>query len=726
MPVSDHGQDFIDVVSVPGSGAYSGKALTLHVSCELMKNQLPASPVSPSGNIAVVQDASGQPMIFTIGTDREFHLLRFDPGSASGWSLIDLGHSFTGYATAAAFDIVQDLKGNITIVAALSKPGATVTDLFVASMLSNGPETDWTTLGAHAKLVSGIDPGFATSKIQVGSTDDGAPAFVIAAGALSGQQIYYQFDGAGAAARRLEFPENLGSDPANLEDVAIGYAFGQRGVYFLYKTGDAQTLECTTLATSDQGSLHYDYSAGNANLPAGLNALHYNCIATPTGGKSDPFSICSDLYVGTDGGIYVFPNANVGGLQKIADGIGDVHELIVTQDSQNVSVWAMCSPNLLYYISGRKGATYTWNKPILFSSSTVHVAPIRNKQRLANELVLVDQDLKVHHYWQDPGSTLWQQRLLNVKGGNFLLEVESFTSQLHVEDASGIPVAGQVLKITSSEWSYVTANGKVYSLDHDNPAQVPTDVQGNVTIIALTRDIASPILHVESDIFASTVNLYPNGKVHDGLAAIQTGSDLTNAKTADGKPVVGPGLSSDTADGVATNISQLTAAGSKLQVGTRPAGATFVSLEDRGVKHNGVLDVSHLPKGFAVGMVLTKGVWQAHPSPALHAMSVGGFIEDIAGDLLHFLEEAFSDALKAVEKGVVILADGASFVIHKLEDGLSLVLTLADKVFKIALKTLASVFKALNWILKLVGIDLGKILAWLGHLFGWGRHLGHS
>ena len=40
-------------------------------------------------------------------------------------------------------------------------------------------------------------------------------------------------------------------------------------------------------------------------------------------------------------------------------------------------------------------------------------------------------------------------------------------------------------------------------------------------------------------------------------------------------------------------------------------------------------------------------------------------------------------------------------------------------MFKIALKTLASVFKALNWILKLVGIDLGKILAWLGHLFGW-------
>jgi hypothetical protein len=714
--------DFIDVVPIPGSGAYAGKQLSLQVSCELMKNQLPATPVSPDGDIAVVQDAAGQPMIFAIGNDRSFHLLRFDAGSATGWDLIDLGRSFPGYATAATFDVSQDLKGNITVVAALAKPNGTTTDLFIASMISNGPQTDWSQLGKQAKQVTGVDARFAATKIELGTSDDGSPAFVICAGALAGQQIYYQFDGSGAAAERLEFPENLGSDPSNLEDVAIGYAFGQRGVYFLYKTGDGQTLECTTLATPDQGSLHYDYSAGDAKLPPGLNALRYNCIATPTGSKSDPFSICSDLFVGTDGGVYVFPNANVAGLQKVADSIGDVHQLIVTQDHQNISVWAMCSPNLLYYIAGKKGATYSWNQPILFSSSTIHVAPIRNKQRAANELVLVDQDEQVHHYWQDPGTTAWQQRVLSVKGGAYLFEVTSFTSQIHLENPDGTPVTGQAVKVTSSEWSYVTANGKVYSLDHDNPAVIPTDLQGNVTIIALTSDISSPILHIESDIFAQTVNVYPNGKVNQGLTAIQSGADLTNAKTPDGKPVVDPSVSGDTADGVAANVTQLTAAGSKLQVGTRPAGTTFVSVEAAGVKHNGVLDVSHIPNGTAVGMVLQNGAWQPHPAPVqslARVMSVGSVIEDIAGDVLHFLEEAFSDAISAVEKGVVILKDGASFVIQKLEDGLSLVLTLADKVFKIALKTLAVVFKALNWVLKLIGIDLMKILAWLGHLLGW-------
>jgi hypothetical protein len=75
--------------------------------------------------------------------------------------------------------------------------------------------------------------------------------------------------------------------------------------------------------------------------------------------------------------------------------------------------------------------------------------------------------------------------------------------------------------------------------------------------------------------------------------------------------------------------------------------------------------------------------------------------------------------LKAIEKEITYLEDGASFVIRKVKDGLEFVFTLQDKVLRVALKTLGAVFKVCNWLLKLVGIDLRKILAWLGHLLGW-------
>jgi hypothetical protein len=712
---------FVDTAVLPGASAFQGKQLLARVSCELMKNHLPASPIDPTANILVVQDQAGSPMIFTIGTDQRFHLLRFDPGSATGWSVADLTASFTGYAVATTFDVVQDHAGRITVAVALQKAGATATDLFVASMLSNGADTAWASLGTLARKIDGVDASFAATQLQVGSTDDGQPSFVIAAGPLGGQQIYYQLAaGAGAgAATRLEFPENLGSDPASLQDLAIGYAFGQRGVFFLYKTGDGQTLECTTLATPDEGALHYDYSAGNAKLPPALANLRYTCIATATGSKTDPFSICSDIYVGTSGGVYVFPNANVGGLQKVTDGIGDVHELVVTQDAHGISVWAMCSPNRVYYVSGKKGPTYTWSQPILFSSTAIHIAPIRSRVRNTNELFLVNQEDTVTHYWQDPDATTWQQRLIKVKGGSFLHDVDTFTTQLHLADDLGRPLGGQIVKVTSSEWTYVTANGLVYSLDLHNPAEIPLDFNGDLTIIASTRDIAAPILHVEADCFDKTLNVYPNGKVLQGLQAIKSGDDLKQAVTADGKPVVDPATDPGVLSGVADNLGQLTAAGASYQAGTRSPDATFLTVSDKGQKHDGLLKVSHAPGGFAVGMTLANGTWRAHPQPEALAASLGGTLEDAAGDVLHFLDEVFSDPLKGFSDGVIYLKDGASFVLQKLEDGLQLVLKLADKVFRIALKSLVTIFKALNWVLKLVGIDLRKILAWLGHLLGW-------
>jgi hypothetical protein len=308
--------------------------------------------------------------------------------------------------------------------------------------------------------------------------------------------------------------------------------------------------------------------------------------------------------------------------------------------------------------------------------------------------------------------------------GKYLLNVPTFTTSLHLEDGNGNALGSVALDITASEWTYVTVNGLVYSLDHDTPAQIVTDQLGSVTIIALASDIAPPILHVQSKAFDKTVNIYANGKIQAGLQQIQSGTDLKNARGANG-PVVDPATSQDTLDGVAGNLTQLTGATGQYVKGTRPAGTMFVAVED-GIKHTGALNLAHVPSNFAVGMTLSNGTWQAHPSPALLASAavpmlggVFGDIETFVGDALHWLEHAFSDGIKLIEKGVTFLKDGVSFVIQKVEEGLMFVLDLAGKAFKIVLKTLGAVFKALNWILKLIGIDLSKILAWLGHLFGW-------
>lgn len=717
-----NGQPVIDVVSLPGAGALDGRIVSAQVSCELMKNQQPASPLNPTRDSLVAYDTLGRPMVFSIGTDGRLWLMRLDSEATSGWSVIDLTAGFSGYTTARAFDLSQDRKGRISIVAALSKEGADATDLFAAPLLSNDAQTDWSALATHARLIAGVDPGFAAERIRMGSSDDGPAPLTVAAGSIAGHKYYYQLTGFDQPATKLEFPENVSPDGDGLMDVSLGYAFGQRGVYFLYKIGDTETLECTTLADPLQGSVSYDYSPGNAHLPAGLQNLRYNCIATPTGSGTNAFTLSSDVYVGTDSGVYLFRDARAGSLQKVADGLADVHQVVVRDDGQNLSVWAMCSPSQLYYITGTKGPEYTWNAPILFSASAVHVAPIRSPARGANELFVVDQDASVTHWWQDPGTTLWQQRLLHVPQSSFLLDFESFTTHLHLEDGDGNPLVGQAVRVTASEWTYATGNGRLYSLDRDTPAEIPTDGMGNVTLVQMAASIHTPILHLQADCFGGTLNVYPNGKVLQGLQAVQTGADLTAARTQDGKPVLEGTYDDDTVSGVAANVSQLTGASGQYVTGARPAGTTFVTVEADGAKHDGVLQVAHLPANFAVGMQLKAGGWQPHTQASMAALSVGGALDDIedwAGDALHWVETAFSDGIKLVEKGVTYLKDGVSFVIRKVEEGLQFVLSIAGKVLTIALKTLGSVLKALNWVLKLVGIDLKKILAWLGHLFGW-------
>lgn len=704
----------LDEISLPARGNSVSGQIKISVAAELMKNQTPASPIEPTENLAVVQDAAGRPMLFAIGSDRRLHLIRFDESGQSGWSATELMSGFVDYSVATTFAVSQDMTGRISVTLALAKGGGQSTDLFVASLLE--PSSDWANFATLCAQVSGVDARFAGSKMLMGNSDDGEAPVTVVVGSIADEQYYYQVTG--TAAVRCEFPQNVKA--GNIQDLEIGYAFGQRGLFFLYKIGDGQSLVCKTLPTAEQGSLTHDYSPG-PRLPKELQNLRYNCIATPTGSETDPFLISSDIFVGTDRGIFLFRDGRRSALQTVTEQLKDVHELLVTQDANSISIWATVSPNSIYYIYGQKGPTYTWHTPVLFSETAIHIAPMRSQKKRANELFIVGQDRSVTHHWQDRGSTLWQERLIQVPTGSEVIEYNSFTTQIQLADEQGRPLVDVPLRITASQWTYAEANGLIYSLDKDTPATIKTDRLGNLTLILAAPDLNVPIIHVESDCFAKTLNIYPNGQVQKGIAAIKSGRDLQAAKTADGKPVLTDSFDQATLDGVAANLSQLSLAAGDLG---GPTGANnFVVVTER-VRHDGSLRLDHLPANYAFGMAVDGGQWRLMDAPAalLAAPSVGDFFGDVrgfAGDLIREIERFFAKGIQLVRDGVTYLKDGVNFVIRKVEKGLLFVLNLADRVLNVLLDTLGAVFKVVNWLLKQIGIDLEKILAWLGNLFGW-------
>lgn len=708
----------LDRVPLTGAGARDGQTLTANVSSELMKNQLPGTAIEATQDADVVQDAAGQPMLLTIGSDRHLRLLATTPGAtATGFTETDLTSGFSGYDGIGDFDVTQDNQGRITLAFGLTVHGQTGTDLFVASMLPNDPTApEWSALATHASKIAGLDSAFALRQIRMGTTDDGSPAFGIAVGDLGGQEVYYQFADPTSPAQRYELPENVPTGAAM--QLSIGYVAGVRGVWFLYSNGPTQTLECTTVATASDKSVTIDYSPGQGKVPS---SLQYTCLATPASPATKGTSLASDVYVGTSTGVVLFPGAHAGQFMQVTDQIADVHQLDVERHGDDISVWALCSPNRLYYIYGSKtDQGYTFNTPILFSASAIHVAPVRSATRNANELFVLEQDSSVTHHWQDPGSTLWQRRTISVPKTNVIVDMDTFTTRIALEDAKGGPLAGVQLQLTTSDWQYVTANGLLYSLDLDTPAAITTDELGSITLIAHTTNVAPPILHVTSESFAETLNVYPNGRIQQGLAAIKSGADLQHATTADGDPVLPGTTDSATADGVAQVLAKLTAAGASLAPGLGAGDHVYVTATSN-VKHTGALTAAGVPSGPALAMQVKGGIWQPHPDPValLQASSSLETLDTVVGDALQWLETAFEDAVTYVKDGIVYLEEGISFVVQVVEDGVQLVLTVLDKVLRIELKILGAVFKAVSWLLKLVGIDLPAILKWLGHELGW-------
>ena len=226
------------------------------------------------------------------------------------------------------------------------------------------------------------------------------------------------------------------------------------------------------------------------------------------------------------------------------------------------------------------------------------------------------------------------------------------------------------------------------------------------------------------DLFAETINIYPGGKIHAGLQAINSGDGLTKTVTQDGQPLLGKDVGPDTADGIAAQISALHSAADK-QFPPSMEGKTFVALQKPSnsgsgpIKHllQSKLSTDHLPSGFAMGGVFKNGVMKMHtPQSAnslLHVSRVALFsfsdITHVSGDVWHHIEQLGDIILSAAKSGIVTLSDGISFIISKAGDLLHFVLNIAGQTITIVLDTFVQVYKAMYYVFKLIGIGLREV-----------------
>jgi hypothetical protein len=678
----------------------------IQFASELMKNQVPATVVTPNQAMASVADQAGEAMLFSIGNDGVLRVVLRSDDSASGWARYDLTSAIgegqfaedsrviKGPFKAVTFAVGQLSTGKILLgVVMQSASEPKVYRLFIAGPFSNDATvTNWADVGKAWQKRRHPDGDVTITGLRMGAgTEDKFPIGVADVRGANNADEQWLFNADPRDTLWGWTPFELPTNATGKLFLTTGMIDGIRGAYALFDTSTGQCLEFTGLPSED-----YHRSAHRAfKLPARINAI----TVVPSAGGS------SDLYA-AGAGIYVFPGSREQS-STIATSrqVAEVHEVAVTQDPTTVCIFAGAGDGLVFHCEGTGADTGKWGTPLQILSGVTRIAPARNTWRATNQIFAAKGKNELVYLYQDPDSTLWKETDIRLPEIDRLAEFMTFTTHVRVSDASGNPLINKKVEVTADTWTYVFLNGALHAIDRSQPLQVTTDLTGELTIITEATDISAPMIHLRVEGIDGVRDIEPADKIKRKLAEVK---DFADEKLQDGQSLLDERQKKDT--GTLNNVRdgmQTLLAGPGKQMWRDQATPLAVGSED-----------------VVWGMSLVDGkvLFREHRTSVLHttqtadaaalALSIPGpddWIKAIkvkAGDCLRWMYEKFEEGVKFFWR---LAGDAFEFLVE-----------VAGQAFKFLVKGLETALKVVGWLLeKALGIDIEKLCKWLGFIFDW-------
>ena len=350
------------------------------------------------------------------------------------------------------------------------------------------------------------------------------------------------------------------------------------------------------------------------------------------------------------------------------------------------------------------------------------MAPLRNWQKMANEITVVGLDNSLSYLWQDPDTTLWKESDIPLYDTKELLTFNCYITHVSLTYPDGRPVIDQPVSVTASEWTHAEVNGSNHTLDPYTPVEVRTDVQGNVTIINKVSSISTSRFYLSAEFIEGEIEANPASKVEDGLKSIKSGEDLMNARKSDGSPLLDKSIGMEKAVAAAGAIQQLTTLSDSLPRGGPGYRARLKSRQGGPREiHECVADFRSKPPAYSWGMSFSDDAVTYHSPKAFRMMRAQAAGMEGA-QMLRGWGDAISvwigDIIEALEKG---LEKAFEFYVDVFESAAEFFINLGSRVVKFVIETAEQVFRVINWLLKeILGIDLEKVIEWLGFIFNWG------
>jgi len=696
--------------------------VTLRCASDLMPNFQASTTVSVFHPIHAVHDTRGNPAIFSIGSDHQLWVTFQDRAAPTGWRQVVLTDGLPAGTQVSAFDTTQVFDGEFAIaIATAPASGGSNSDVYYTGWLSNDftsfTDTDWCGFSGEWNLRTAEipnDPDAPASGSQAlsgavatgvlmgnqGTADKPAAIIVVTDEGSDANHYFVNADTTSSDWSWAVYP--LPENPDQILDIAFGYLPAGPGVfgsYVLYEIGGTTELYFVGAVAPvlDQAEynlkLEVDPAATCLGVLADTTVPHY-----------------SNLYVGGNNGVDVYPYHTQTLGKALGGGIGtrivpigseqNISQLALAQDSDSVAIWMLdAATQKLWYVTGAQGAAPgAWTAAIALQEHVAHICALRQPSRRANQLISATSDNRLGYQWQDPATTLWRATDIPLGDAGAARQFPSYTSTLHFEDAAQNAMANMEVALTSSQWGYVTVNGYVWELSPDTPVTTTTDSGGNLTIVAPTVTLGTPVYHARPKPETDAHNINPADNAIQRLAAVQSAQDLLDQF---------PDMDPDAAELGAKTLSTLT--------------QYMASLPDDGSNADGSQPISPLPDQLWGGDMSSGSLAvyndNAEVLLATAPPSTQLFMRTAQLDVVDTLESAAGDVLHAMEAGIEAIGE---FVFAVAEGVVRFAVKIAGQWFHFLLASIGAVLELINWVIyQLLGIDLEKILKWLGFLFEW-------
>lgn len=714
------------------------------VSADLITNYEAGMPVSTDRPFSALQDTDGQPIIVSIGSDQRLYAIIRAPGSSTGWTQKDITPHKDGKAMiAVAFEAVQLSSGSMVIACSASEAqGSDRTEMFVTSILSNNlAAVEWDNFSQYWQARPFQAAQAKMTKIYMNEVQSSAVPLSLVALEQNGQAKYYQLNldlkDPSWVWRENTIPENA----TQILELALGQQRGYPGVYGLYDTADGRSLQFTSFPIYQKPfsgktfSVFFQQPYGNL-----INSFQ----VLPSGSSSD------NVYAAGDG-IYLFSKGAVSPTVTISkkDELPTVHTLLARQDAAMITLWMVCGDNKLAMTTSPLVAQNSWQPPLLIKDKVKQIAAMRSRKYNANQLFLVSADDHLNYIWQDPGTTQWSETLIPLSDTGNTLSFDCYTTHIAFRDnASSQPVTDIGLKLSSSAWGFIKANGEDHALSDgfSNPISIKPDVMGTVTIINRVSTISTPTFEITVDGFDGMIALDPSSKAMNALTKIQSGDDLRAVTLPDGNKLISSDTDKASVDNTALAIVQLTNLANKppqyrllknYKVSTADstqAPNQVALLRSHGEVRRNIISAANLSADYIWGLSFVDdkiAYYEGHQarteivenilmpaatdpnylgSEPVHIMALN------IGDIGNAIKSFAGDVLKAIESG---LEKVAGFIVHVVGKVVEFVVEIGGKLLKFIVDTVETAVRAINWLFQKIKVFFEDLIKWLGFIFDW-------